>query len=223
MDTIFMDYESLLMGQRKDIGLYNFFGAEPGGANQQRALIVIRYAIEKVLGWSVEDAVLKFDDYMIREMKLERVVDFINYPTEVKSRDPRYILSLLYPSRVRMNLQQMVTDIYKDVLAHEGQFPREYFVGANGFFRYCICLQYLITHYHPVKNLDELYQFLLSSEGNRFLMNYRLKIPAEQLNINLLDCIHELTRDQEYSDLYYSYYSFAYAMKQLETQQSAIA
>ena len=48
MDTIFMDYESLLMGQRKDIGLYNFFGAEPGGANQQRALIVIRYAIEKV-------------------------------------------------------------------------------------------------------------------------------------------------------------------------------
>ncbi|MEE0108468.1 MAG: hypothetical protein UEK58_06040 [Merdibacter sp.] len=207
MDTIFMDYESLLMGQRKDIGLYNFFGAEPGGANQQRALIVIRYAIEKVLGWSVEDAVLKFDDYMIREMKLERVVDFINYPTEVKSRDPRYILSLLYPSRVRMDLQQMVTDIYKDVLAHEGQFPREYFVGANGFFRYCICLQYLITHYHPVKNLDELYQFLLSSEGNRFLMNYRLKIPAEQLNINLLDCIHELTRDQEYSDLYYSYYS----------------
>lgn len=109
MDTIFMDYESLLMGQRKDIGLYNFFGAEPGGANQQRALIVIRYAIEKVLGWSVEDAVLKFDDYMIREMKLERVVDFINYPTEVKSRDPRYILSLLYPSRVRMDLQQMVT------------------------------------------------------------------------------------------------------------------
>ena len=223
MDTIFMDYESLLMGQRKDIGLYNFFGAEPGGANQQRALIVIRYAIEKVLGWSVEDAVLKFDDYMIREMKLERVVDFINYPTEVKSRDPRYILSLLYPSRVRMDLQQMVTDIYKDVLAHEGQFPREYFVGANGFFRYCICLQYLITHYHPVKNLDELYQFLLSSEGNRFLMNYRLKIPAEQLNINLLDCIHELTRDQEYSDLYYSYYSFVYAMKQLENQQLDIA
>lgn len=149
-----MDYENSLIGMNKDIGIYNFYGAEAGGANQQRAIVCIKYVIENVLQWSVEEAIQKFDDYMISLMKLDRVVDFIRFPTEVKSRDTRYILSLIYPERIHMNLETMVLDIYKDVLAHEAQFPREYFAGANGFYRYCICLQYLITHYHPTTSIE---------------------------------------------------------------------
>lgn len=208
MDTLFMDYENSLIGMNKDIGIYNFYGAEAGGANQQRAIVCIKYVIENVLQWSVEEAIQKFDDYMISLMKLDRVVDFIRFPTEVKSRDTRYILSLIYPERIHMNLETMVLDIYKDVLAHEAQFPREYFAGANGFYRYCICLQYLITHYHPTTSIEELYSFISSTEGKRFLMEYRLKIPAEQLEINPLDCIYQLTKETEFSELYYHFYLF---------------
>ena len=43
MDTLFMDYENSLIGANKDIGIYNFYGAEAGGANQQRAVTCIRY------------------------------------------------------------------------------------------------------------------------------------------------------------------------------------
>lgn len=208
MDTLYMDYENMLIGASKDIGLYNFYGAEPGGANQQRAIACIKYALENVLGWDVEESVKKFDTYMIHILKLERIVDFIRYPDEVPDRDPRYILSLVYPERVRLNLYQLVIETYKGVLEHEYQFPREYFAGANGFYRYCICLQYLIENYHPVTSLDELYSFITSSKGRRFLSKYRLKIPAEQLEIKPIDCIHELTKEEPFSRLYYTFYRF---------------
>ncbi len=221
MDTLFMDYENSLIGANKDIGIYNFYGAEAGGANQYRAIVCIRYVLENVLEGDVDESIKKFDDYIIRLMKLERIVDFIRYPTEVKNRDPRYILSLIYPERIHLNLENMVLDIYKDVLAHEAQFPREYFAGANGFFRYCICLQYLITHYHPISSLSELYNFIISPEGKRFLTEYRLKTPADQLEINPLDCLYELTKEDSLSNLYYKYYSFQEQISKLSTKNAS--
>ena len=47
METLFLDYENCLINLQKDIGIYNFYNAEPGGANQQKALSCIRYAIEE--------------------------------------------------------------------------------------------------------------------------------------------------------------------------------
>ena len=49
MDTLFYDYENSLIGESKDIGMYNFFGSAAGGANQQRAVACIRYALEGFL------------------------------------------------------------------------------------------------------------------------------------------------------------------------------
>lgn len=208
METLFLDYEYYLINLQKDIGMYNFFNAEPGGANQQKALNCIRYAIENVLQWDIEETILKFDDYMIRIMKLERMADFIVYPKEVPKRSPRYILSLLYPQRVRLNYHDLVINVYKDVLAHKMQFPREYFAGADGFYRFCLCLQYLITHYHPVQNITDLYEFVSSPEGRRFLTVNRLQIPADQLEIHIYDCLHELTKDEPNSELYFYLYKF---------------
>ncbi len=208
MDSLFSEYENSLIGAQKEIGIYNFYGAEPGGANQQRALLCIRYALEKVLGWDVETSIKKFDAYIIRIMKLERIVDFIVYPDEVEPRNPRYILSLLYPERIHLNYQKLVLEVMQGVLEGKRQFPREYFVGPDGFSRYCLCLQYLIMNYHPVSSIDELYQFLLSPEGNKFLLENRLRIPADQLKIDILSCIHEITLDEPSSELYYCFYAF---------------
>ncbi|MCC2254585.1 hypothetical protein LKD70_09170 [Ruminococcus sp. CLA-AA-H200] len=208
MDTLYLNYENYLIGATNDIGMQNFFGAEPGGANQQRAVSCIKYALEEVLGWDMEECIQKFDSYILSLMKLERLADFIEYPDEVEPRDTRYILSLMYPKRVHLNLRQLVIEVYDRVLNHESHFPKEYFSGPNGFFRYCICLQYLITNYHPVESIDELYQFLMSNDGSRFLMEYRLKVPADHLEIDLLDCVHEITDHDENSSLYYGYYQF---------------
>lgn len=209
MDTLFLDYEnSLISDDKRSIRDYEFYGTEPGGMNQQRALSVIRYALEKVLEWDVETAVQKFDDYIIRIMKLDQFTRFIYYPVEIPENDPRYILSLLYPDKVKINYNQLVVSLFENVIEKNMQFPREYFMGVDGYFRYCICLQYLIESYHPVHSIDEMYQFILSPKGNSFLTEYRLKVPAEQLQIDVLDCIHEITKDLPDANLYYTYYSF---------------
>lgn len=112
MDTLYTDYENFLIGNSKDVGKHNFYGAAPGGANQQRALSLLHYALEEVLEWDEEESIKKFDKYMIKALKLERVVDYIKYPAEVPDRDPRYILSLLYPDRIKLNYTQMVMELY---------------------------------------------------------------------------------------------------------------
>ena len=136
MDTLYTDYENFLIGNSKDVGKHNFYGAAPGGANQQRALSLLHYALEEVLEWDEEESIKKFDKYMIKALKLERVVDYIKYPAEVPDRDPRYILSLLYPDRIKLNYTQMVMEVFQRVLNGKGQFPREYFAGVDGFFRF---------------------------------------------------------------------------------------
>lgn len=220
MDTLFFDYESSLIStEKRNIRDYGFFGTEPGGMNQQRALSIIRYALEKVLEWDVETAVQKFDDYIIRVMKLDQFTRFIYYPVEIPEKDPRYILSLLYPEKVKINYTQLVIKLYKNVIESNMQFPREYFMGIDGYYRYCICLQYLIESYHPVRSIDEIYQFILSAKGNIFLMDYRLKVPAEQLQIDILDCIHEITKELEDSDMYYCYYLFRRARSRKIAQE----
>jgi hypothetical protein len=214
MDTLFLDYENSLIKREKNIGTYNFYGAEPGGANQQRAISCIRYALEEILEWDVEESVNKFDDYIIREMKLERVIGFISFPSEVEQGDPRYILSLLYPERIKLNQQKLVEQVYKGVLSGSAQFPREYFSGTNGFYRFCACLQYLLINYKPFSSLEDLYDFVLSPEGNKFLYQYRLKVPADQLEISLIDCVHIITKEEPDSELYYCYYSFNQKIKE---------
>lgn len=208
IDTLFLDYENSLIKRTNSIGAYNFYGAEPGGANQQRAISCIRYAIENVLGWEIEEAINKFDEYMIHAMKLDRIIEFIKWPSEVKVGNSRYILSLLYPERVKLNQYILIEEVYKGVLNGTEQFPRECFTGPDGFYRFCACFQYLITTYKTFSSLQELYEFILSSDGNKFLYKYRLKVPADQLQIRLIDCIHTVTKDEENSLLYHSFYDF---------------
>lgn len=221
MDMIFYDYENMLIGNAKTVGVHNFYGADAGGANQQKALSCIRYALEVVLGWDEEECVQKFDEYMIRIMKLERIADYIIYPDEVPVRDPRFILSLLYPDRVRINYPQLCISMYKSVLDKERQFPREYFAGANGYYRYCICLRYLINNYHPAQSTEELYSFLTSAEGNRFLSKYRLKVPSDHLKIRVVDCVHEITRNDENSEFLFKFYSFMDDLKKVGKEPPA--
>ena len=215
MDTIFLDYENTLIGRQKELNSNNFYGPEPGGANQKKALTLIRYVIENILNWDMEEAVRKFDYYMIKLMKLERVALYIKRPDEIEYNDTRYILSLLYPQRVKMNPQQLIEDTYQKVIEGKEQFPRDYFTGTNGFYRFCTCLQYLISNYKSFSSIDEIYRFFTAPAGKRFLFEYRLRVPASQLEIDILDSIHVVTSNLENADMYYAYYSFNEQLKAL--------
>lgn len=218
MDSMFIDYDDSLIGRIPYVDAYNFYGPEPGGSNQAKALSCVRYAIEKVLEWTEDEAIKKFDDYIIREMNLYKIMSYIDFPTEVPFADPRYVLSLLYPHRVHMNQEKLIEDIYKEVLEGNGkQFPREYFAGGLGFKRFCFCIKFLLENYKPFTELEEIYNFFDSAAGKKFLYDYRLKVPADQFSINMLDVVKYITQDEPDCELIYDYILFSRALDSLDS------
>lgn len=206
MDAMLIDYDDSLIGRIPYVDAYNFFGPDAGGANQTKALGCIRYAIEDILQWDEETAVKKFDAYIIRVMKLAKMVAYIDFPTEVPQGDARYILSLLYPSKVRINQEKLIEETYRGVLDGDGkQFPREYFAGGLGFKRFCYCIKFLLENYKTFDNIEDIYNYFDSPQGKKFLCTYRLKVPADQFAINMLDVMHCITKDDPDSDLIYTY------------------
>lgn len=208
MDSIFIDYEDSLIGRKNEIGAYQFYGRTPGGANQQRAITVIRYALETLLRWNKADILQKFDEYIIRKMKLTKLLNYIDWPVEVEKGDPHYILYLLFPDDVKMDGHSLAEQTLRYVLDGKGSFPREYFSGTDGYYRYCICIRYLIDNNLVFYNLDDLYSFFLSEKGNAFLEKNRVKVPAEMLGINIIDVLHDLTKDETNSDIIYLFHKF---------------
>lgn len=214
MDLICSDYDNFLIGRASEIGQHNFSGSEPGGTNQQKALLCIRYCIENILKWTTEEAVIGFDEYMIRLMKLDRMVRYIKWPADIVYGSPRYILSLLYPEKVRLNRDVMMESMYKEVLSGRKHFPRDYFIGIEGFYRFCACLRYLIENYQYFGSLDEIYRYFLSPEGNQFLCDFKLKVPTIQFGLNIVDCIYYISSNYENSELLYQYYRFQQQFRQ---------
>ena len=223
MDTCFIDYDDSLIGRIPYVDAYNFYGTEAGGANEKKALDCIRYAIEKILEWTPDEAVLKFDSYIIRIMRLDKLLSYINFPVEVPFGNPRYILSLLYPGKVRLNRERLVEETFEAVLESARkkkelkgtedeerlkQFPREYFSGTEGFRRFCSCIKYILENYKPMSSVEEIYSFFSSPQGKRLLYDFRLKVPADQFSIDLLSVIRYIAREEPDSDLYYCFYSF---------------
>lgn len=208
MEALFIDYENVLIGRHKDISADHFYGQKPIDFNQKLAVRLFRYAIEEVLGWGKEEASRKFDSYMIHQMHLTKLIKYIQWPTEIEEGDPGYILHLLYPGNVRYDSRRLVEELFLRVLDGEKSFPREYFAGNDGFWKYCVCFRYLITRYRTFPSVDSLYKFFLSEQGNQFLDIHRLRTPKDVLSINILDVIHSVTMQEPGSSFYYGYYMF---------------
>ena len=208
MTSLYIAYEDYLIGRTNSISSYFFYGAEPGEANEKIALDLIQYVIEKLLRWTPATAIKRFDSYMVKIMKLERIILFIDYPIEVEKGSVEYILYLLYPDKMNLSQNELAERIYQDVLEEGKQFPREYFSGTIGFQRYCYCLRYLIVNYKVFYSTEEIYSFFSRPEGKKFLADHRLKVPANQLGINVLDAIYHISKDNENSQFFYCYYRF---------------
>lgn len=223
MDSAYIEYDDSLIGRVPYIDAYNFYGPNPGGANERKAIACIRYALEVVLQWTPEESILKFDDYIIREMKLDKIISYIDFPIEVPYGNAKYILSLLYPDKVKIDQQKLIEETFQSVLDagkrnvdESGdrysdrlkQFPREYFAGGQGFKRFCFCIKYIIENYKPMSSVEEIYQFFTSSDGRKLLYDFRLKVPADQFSINMLAVLRYITSDEPDGELYYCYYAF---------------
>ena len=214
LDTTLIEYDDTLINRLDEIRTDNFYGKNQTYANQTKAISVIKYAIEEILKWDEDTAIKKFDSYILKQMKLEKIADYIDYPDEVSQRDTRYILSLLYPKKINLDHEQLVSEVFQRVLRHEDkQFPRDYFSGGIGFNRFCYCIKYIIEKNLAFEEIPEIYDFFSSIKGKNTLLEYRLRTPAYQYAIDLYEVIYTITREYEDSELWYSLYCFNRELK----------
>lgn len=87
MEDICYEYDELLIGNRENFSRDLFYGVEPGGYNERMAFECIRYAIESVLNWNPDTAVQKFDSYIIRTMRLDGLLRYIDFPPDLEFGD----------------------------------------------------------------------------------------------------------------------------------------
>ena len=187
---------------------------------QAQALNSIQNVLEKELKWSKEKSFACFDQTIVEQYNLQKMIDIIEYPTNVPKGDLEYVLGLIYPD-MNINYVDMTIKVYEQVINKEiKQFPRAFFdkdKSAYALLRFRICLKHIVESFHPVKDVDEMYSFFLSPKGQKVLDQYRLKTPIRFYKIDLIEQIYELTKKEKHAKLYNLYYRFKREMSKGDT------
>lgn len=215
-EEIIYEYEQLLMGKKKSIDSDVF--CYQGYGNEVLALSVFRYAIEKVLGWSPNDAYHYLNAEVIQLLKLKMFIRYIEYPPEFDpQKDFFYIVVKLYPTVFKISAKERTLSVYQRLLNKEiSKLPKRFIEGRDGEMRALFCLRYAINNYGHFKNIEDLYRAFAGSEGRAFLREVRLTQVCNTLFELPIDYLHEsfAPEDQDANSFLYSYWRFrAYVQK----------
>ena len=213
---IINDYEEVLIGNQKKIPAGYFMFDKKG--NERVAIAVIRYAIEELLGWGVQDAIQLFNPNYIDLMKLNQVVNYIVFPSDVTKDDTEYILYLLYPKHVDYDVQRYTIRVYEKVLANETRYPKDYMYGYLGMLRAKICLQYSINKNLLFKSPDDLYRFFASKDCLKYLKTNKLYQLYTSFYSSPLEYMHDSMPSTIKNNFLYHNYDFMMKYQQLELE-----
>lgn len=218
-ETLFYEYEQILIGNKPSFSPYFFKYGE--NTSQHYALLIIKFAVEKYLGWDAKDMLNHFTKDIAIQMKLEPLMKYIDFPVEVNRDTDYYVLaSMIYPYTIKIDTKELVLRTYKDVLKEKiCKFPKEYLSGADGMIRAGICLQYMLNQYFSFNSTKELYQFFTESAGIKALKDYRLNNISSEIFEIPIDYLHESLPDVQKDEFWYHYFRFQAMVKLYEKQE----
>lgn len=217
MMGILNEYEEVLIGNRKKISSSYFTFDKKG--NERVALTVIHYALEKLLGWNTENAIQLLNPNYISLMKLDQMIKYIAFPSDVSKDDTDYILYLLYPKYVNYDVQKYTLRIYEDVMNNNGRYPKDYMYGYLGMLRAKICLQHAINKNCIFQSIDEMYKFFSSKACVKYLKHNKLY----QLYINFyetpLEYMHDSIPTSVKNEFLFHNYMFMQQYQMMQAQK----
>ena len=196
-------YQLTLLNKYKSVPL-SFFDGDTK-SNEKTAIAIIRYAVEEHLHWTPEEMRYHFDDKVIKRMKLDKVVTFIQFPPE-NSRTDFYIYAhKLYPDRIPVDFVDSTLRMYNKVISNaSAKFPKGFFDDINGRYRAIICLRYVLANVAaPFRNQEELYLAFASSSGNSFLQKHRLYKARRLIFDSPVEFLQEALNENERDYFYY--------------------
>lgn len=212
--SIINDYEEVLIGNRKKIPTGYFLFDKKG--NERVALSVIRYAIENLLGWDIKNAIRLFNKNYITLMKLEQMVGYIAFPSDVTKEDTEYILYLLYPKYIDYDVKRYTLRIYEKVLNNQGRYPKDYMYGYLGMLRAKICLQYSINKNCLFKSIDDLYSFFASKDCIKYLKTNKLYQLYTSFYSSPLEYLHDSMPSSIKNEFLYHNYTFMKKFQEIQ-------
>ena len=224
MDSgIMFDYEQVLLGKKKFVSSYYF--SYTGRVNQKNALELFRYAIEYYLDWSPEDAQNYLTMDIIKQLKLEGIVGYIQFPPELNpNKDFFYIAYLLYPDEIEWDEYELTLNVYHRILRGElKKFPKEYLSEAEGILRACVCLQYMLIQFFSNKfsTVKDIYYMFSTSDGIAALKQYRLYTAYCDIYDNPVDYLHNSLSDLQKSEFFHQFYKFKVELLGVRKEQKA--
>ena len=204
--NVLEEYEQMLIGRTDQIPQAYFTNEI---ANERLSLMVFKYAIENLLGWSPEDASRFLSPYMVNRMKLGQFMKYIRFPEGLSEENTDYIVHLLYPKKVPFKFEKYAIEDYKKVLAGERKYPKDFMFGYRGLLRAYICLNYAMAENLAFEKLEDVYDYF-ATKGIQFLKEYKLYPLYTSFFSNPVDYLHEALPDGEKTNLMHAFYAFKY-------------
>lgn len=197
---ILFEYEDVLMGKRR-----NFDVSFSGTLEERRkaAGVIWRYAIEKLLRWNPEQALIYLNQDLIKKLKLNLTYPKIDYKYSTsKFFDLRFILQYAFPERIKYDLEEDARSEYERVAklgAWENdkesyKFHKNYFSGTDGIKRAAVVLMYAISlDMGNLSDLDiyELYHFFANKrKATLWLTKMEIESNVKSLYATPLEYLH---------------------------------
>ncbi len=206
------EYEEILLGQR------SIFESSLKGNSAEKSVEagnIWRYAVDKLLGWSAQDAVVCMTDEIATMLCLDRTFEKMDIrPSNAYATDYKPILACAYPDQVFPSEKEQIVEEYQHVArigrySHEispYKYPKKFFIGENGIKRASILLDYAIKRYlKDSMDTEALYDFFSSGQDVRkWLSDVKLAVPLKITYQTPLDYFHYSIPNDEKDEFLYN-------------------
>ena len=214
INDLLVEYDDVMIGKRT--GFSDSFFPKESVAAANNALLVMRYSFTRYLRWSQDAIREKMTSTLMEKLHLLELMKYIDYPVEYnKDRDFFYLVSLIF-RKSKLTLRDKTIHTYERILSGEQvKYPKDYFLGSDGYVKAGICLQYMIEHYVSFSSFNELYSIFSTEEGYEYLQKYKLLNAYKEIFDTPVDFLHFALPKSQRNTFYLNYYRFKFLREML--------
>ena len=185
--TIIYEYTEVLHGKKQSFTMA--FDGTPL-ENKKTAGVIWRYAITKLLKWTLVDAQKYLNDDIVMALRLNKTFSALGILPKQTILDYNIILQYAFPDNpaARYDFKKETLTEYKYV-AKEGEFefnkephkyPKDFFIDDKGIKRAELIMRYLVDKYFMEYTNDERYSYFADrQQAMRWLKKRRMDAPCQ--------------------------------------------
>ena len=205
-------------------GITNTFVMVPKGMTVQeksnKCKKILRWVIEDILGWTPEQAKNHFGKKEVDYLKLEPLINKIEFEAGYKKKNYKYLISILYPKEIKYDPTDGIIDIWNSVLSGElKKFPTDIFTYTDeGLQRVYTILDEFNKRYVAASSINDLYKaYSNRSEINKAFERAHLFQSLSKYSTYPIELLHRMIKEKypgQENNLLYAAYLYNNIQKQ---------